>query len=113
MPEPATTRTTRHNRIRAFRPERAGSWSRPYDRARDLPRLLPLLTADLDVGSHQAHARLLEILRRALRSERARARERHWAYDPGRHAALVRAARAEQASLGHWPALDDRRRQRE
>lgn len=70
-----------------------------YDRRRDLPKLLPLLTDDLDTNSIDAHKRLLALLKRALRAERQRSRERHWTYDPARHAALARAARIENAAL--------------
>ena len=70
-----------------------------YDRRRDLPKLLPLLTVDLDTNSIDAHRQLLALVKRALRAERQRSRERHWTYDPARHAALARAARIENAAL--------------
>lgn len=66
-------------------------WARPYERTRDLPRLVPLMLQDLDVSKPDAHARLVSLLRKALWQERRRARNRHWSYDPARHAALVKA----------------------
>ena len=68
-----------------------------YDRLRDLPRLVPLPAADLEVSTPERHARLLGLLRRALRAERRRGEAGHWAYDLGRHAALLGAYRIEQA----------------
>ncbi len=70
-----------------------------YQRLRDLPRLLPVLTEDLETDSISAHRRLIAMLKRALRNERVRSRQRHWTYDPARHAALARAARIESAAL--------------
>lgn len=74
-------------------------WIRPYDRRRDLPRLVPLLETDIGAASLEAHVRLVGLLRKALRLERQRARSRHWTYDPARHAALVKACRLEIAAL--------------
>ena len=70
-----------------------------YDRTRDLPRLIPLLTRDLDTPSIADHRRLVALLRRALRAERLRSRQLHWTYDPARHSALARATRIENAAL--------------
>ncbi len=70
-----------------------------YDRGRDLPKLLPLLSGDLDTTTIAAHGRLLALLERALRAERLRSRQRHWTYNPARHAALARATRIENAAL--------------
>lgn len=70
-----------------------------YDRCRDLPKLLPLLAEDLAVTNLPHHQRLVALLRRALRAERMRSRQRHWTCDPARHAALVRATRIENAAL--------------
>jgi hypothetical protein len=68
-----------------------------YDRQRDLPRLLPLWPTELEAMDLTAHARLLNRMRRALRAERQRGIGGHWAYDLARHAALLRAYRAETA----------------
>lgn len=86
-------------RIRALLSEPPAGIGRPYCRSRDLPRLLPLLAADLSTGSLANSRELVALLRRALRAERVRARAGHWTYDPARHAALLRAFRIEQEAL--------------
>ncbi len=68
-----------------------------YQRARDLPRLLPLWPHELETIDLAQHARLLARMRRALRIERQRGRGGHWAYDLARHAELLRAYRLETA----------------
>ncbi|HET6320917.1 MAG TPA: DUF6477 family protein [Hyphomicrobium sp.] len=75
-----------------------------YDRRRDLPRLLPLWPHEIDAADPAAHARLIARMRRALRIERQRGQAGHWAYDLARHAALLRAYRAEVASYRQRPA---------
>jgi hypothetical protein len=70
-----------------------------YDRKRDLPRLLPLWPSELEAMDLAAHARLLARMRRALRAERQRGIGGHWAYDLTRHAALLRAYRAETSDF--------------
>ncbi len=75
------------------RPDR----NRPYERQRDLPRLLPLWPHEITPASLADHAKLLARMRRALRLERQRGRGGHWAYDVARHADLLRAYRAETA----------------
>ena len=69
-----------------------------YERARDLPKLLPLWEWELATPSEAEHARLLARLRRALRAERRRGLSGHWTYDLARHAQLLRAYRAEVAA---------------
>ena len=69
-----------------------------YDRASDLPRLLPLWPHELETRSESDHARLLAMMRRALRRERQLGLAGHWAYDLARHAQLLRAYRAEVAA---------------
>ena len=69
-----------------------------YERARDLPKLLPLWAWELETPSEAEHARLLARLRRALRAERQRGLRGHWTYDLARHAQLLRAYRAEVAA---------------
>ena len=66
-----------------------------YQRARDLPRLLPLWPHEIETASIGEHARLLARMRRALRLERQRGIAGHWAYDLARHARLLCAYRAE------------------
>ena len=72
-----------------------------YQRARDLPKLLPLWPHEIEVTSVSEHARLLARMRRALRVERQRGVAGHWAYDLARHAQLLRAYRAETADYLH------------
>jgi hypothetical protein len=66
-----------------------------YQRRRDLPRLLPLWPHEIEPATLADHARLLARMRRALRLERQRGIAGHWTYDLARHAALLRAYRAE------------------
>ena len=93
------------SRIRAARFEtRAAQPPGHYDRMRDLPRLLPLLATallepDPETTPPAAHARVVAHLKRALRAERTRGRAGHWSYDLGRHSALLRAFRCEEAAL--------------
>jgi hypothetical protein len=69
-----------------------------YERARDLPKLVPLWPSEIKALGRADHARLLAKLRRALRAERQRGLGGHWAYDLARHAQLLRAYRAETAA---------------
>ena len=71
-----------------------------YQRARDLPRLLPLWPHEIEIASIAEHARLLARMRRALRMERQRGIAGHWTYDLARHAQLLCAYRAETAAYG-------------
>jgi hypothetical protein len=71
-----------------------------YQRARDLPRLLPLWPHEVELGSIAEHALLLARMRRALRMERQRGIAGHWTYDLARHAQLLSAYRAETAAYG-------------
>ncbi len=79
-----------------------------YDRARDLPKLLPLWEWELATPTAAEHASLIARLRRALRAERRRGLAGHWTYDLARHAQLLRAYRAEAAAcLTASAALSD------
>jgi hypothetical protein len=89
---------------------------------RDLPRLLRLWPHQLSVLSIDDHARIIERLRSALRRERQMGLARRWSYDLGRHAALLRAlkaesgcysARLEQAQSGALRAQGSPRREDE
>ena len=86
----------------------------PYDRARDLPRLLPLWPSEVADRSPEAHHRLLQRLRQALREERRRGLAGDWTYDLVRHAGLYRAWKAEMAAaplpLTTWAAAPFRHR---
>ncbi len=70
-----------------------------YDRLRDLPRLLRMWPAEVLALGEGDRTGLVERLRQMLRNERRRGLTRHWSYDLGRHAALLRAYRAEAAAL--------------
>lgn len=81
-----------------------------YDRRRDLPGLIAVWPQELADTSIAARERLLAKLQRALRAERRRGLAGHWTYDLARHAQLLAAYRAEQASLDRQtfaPATDD------
>jgi hypothetical protein len=71
--------------------------ARPYDRHRELPRILPLWPHELDDDSPQGRRLILAKLRRALRAERRRGISGHWTYDLSRHVELLRVYRAELA----------------
>jgi hypothetical protein len=70
---------------------------RPYDRCRDLPRVLPLWPHELEDESPQTRRLILSKLRRALRAERRRGISGHWTYDLSRHVELLRVYRLELA----------------
>lgn len=73
------------------------SATRPYVRADDLPRLIPLWPAEIEDRSLAGHAALIQKLRKALREERRRGIAGHWCYDLTRHAGLLAAYRKEVA----------------
>jgi len=83
--------------------------SRSYDRARDLPKLLPLWPLEIVTSKTADHAGLLARLRKALRAERQRGANGHWTYDLARHAQLLRAYRAEAAAYLRATARSRRR----
>jgi hypothetical protein len=70
---------------------------RPYDRRRELPRILPLWPHELDDDTPQGRRLILAKLRRALRAERRRGIAGHWTYDLARHVELWRVYRLELA----------------
>jgi hypothetical protein len=70
-----------------------------YDRARHLPRLIPVGPADIADDSPAGRRAILARLARALRAERNRGRAGHWTYDLNRHIGLCQAYRAERARL--------------
>ncbi|MGD9783874.1 MAG: hypothetical protein AB7E80_09945 [Hyphomicrobiaceae bacterium] len=73
--------------------------TRSYVRKRDLPPLLPLFAEVTEATNVVAQARLVGRLQRSLRAERRLGLAGHWTYDLARHAALLRAYRAERATL--------------
>lgn len=84
---------------RSRRPSTAALGDRPYCRASDLGRLLPLWPEELRDNSLPQHYKLLEKLARALRRERQCGLAGHWTYDLNRHASLLKAYRAERAEF--------------
>jgi len=86
-------------RRQASRGRSGGGGRLRYDRLNDLPGLIPLWPHELVTASRKAHLGLIAKLRRALRAERQRGLAGHWTYNMMRHANLLAAYRAEQASL--------------
>jgi hypothetical protein len=86
---PVVSRIRSWQRLSGLQPATA------YDRTRDLPALLPVALQLLGASEQTACTELIGFLRRALRCERTRGIAGHWAYDLGRHAALLRAYHAE------------------
>ena len=74
-----------------------------YERARHLPRLLPIGPDEIADQRPEARRAILTRLARALRAERNRGRAGHWTYDLNRHIALKQAYLAERRELGHDP----------
>lgn len=73
--------------------------SEGYDRARHLPRLIPVGPDDIADDSPAGRRAILSRLARALRAERTRGRAGHWTYDLNRHLGLKQAYAAERARL--------------
>jgi hypothetical protein len=67
----------------------------PYDRARDLPRLMPLWPEDVRDDTLAGRQALVLRLGAVLRRERQRGIAGAWGYDLARHRQLVIAYRAE------------------
>lgn len=87
-----------------FRPSPAKDRAaRAYDRLTQLPGLIGLWPAEIQDRSAAVTLKILALLRRALRSERACGRSGHWTYDLNRHLALAESLKAERA---HLRALD-------
>ena len=76
-------------------PQAGDRHSSGYDRLRDLPRLLRLWPDEVLKLRPEDQTRLIHRLSNMLRAERQRGIMRHWSYDLTRHAALLRALRAE------------------
>lgn len=71
-----------------------------YDRARHLPRLIPIGPEEIRDDSPATRRAILTRLARALRAERNRGRAGHWTYDLNRHLGLKQAYAAEWQRLG-------------
>jgi hypothetical protein len=93
---PSGKPVSRRRRARLRRPPRPNpAAERPYDRRRELPRILPLWPHELDDDTREGRRLILAKLRRALRAERRRGISGHWTYDLARHVELLRVYRAE------------------
>lgn len=92
----ASPPTRRRSRIRRW-PETTAQ--RPYERSRDLAKLIPMWPHELADGSLLAHRKLVELLKTALKGERHRGASGHWTYDLTRHARLAVAYASEKESL--------------
>ncbi len=71
----------------------------PYDRTAQLPKLIGLWPHELADTSEAGTARVVALLRKALRGERQRGLAGHWTYDLNRHLALIEALREERDRL--------------
>lgn len=78
---------------------RGESGANSYQRARDLPRLLPLWPREIADYSLAGTRRIVAGLRKAMRAERRRGLAGQWSYDLSRHMALATALKAERARL--------------
>jgi hypothetical protein len=70
-----------------------------YSRAEQIPALLRIWPSEADDYSYPGTLEIAALLRKALRAERNRGRERHCAYDLNRHLGLMEALKAERARL--------------
>ena len=84
--------------------KRSQGVARSYVRNNIIPRLLPMVEADLSGPEPATTRAILLKLAGALRSERARGRAGHWTYDLNRHIALNQAHAAEKAHLAEIAA---------
>ncbi len=71
-----------------------------WDRARMLPRLIPIGPEEIADESRAGRLAVLRRLAGALRGERVRGRAGHWSYSLDRHIALVQAIAAEHRGFG-------------
>ena len=86
-------RVTRHARAAAFGVIRDGA--RAYERARCLPRVLPMLAGNCHGPEPETTRLIVRKLADAIRRERRLGRAGHWAYDLNKHIALTQAWAAE------------------
>ena len=79
-----------------------------YERNKVIPRLLPLAPDSLQGAEPETTQKILRLLSKALRCERAYGRAGSYHYDLNRHLALAQAFTAERAGLTarykkRWP----------
>lgn len=70
-----------------------------YQRARCLPRVLPLLSSECEGPEPETTRLIVRRLSDAMRRERQLGRAGHWTYDLNRHIALAQAWKAESDAL--------------
>jgi hypothetical protein len=70
-----------------------------YERARNLPRVLPLMAGRCEGPEPDTTRLIVRRLADALRRERRLGRAGHWTYDLNRHMALAQAWKAETEAL--------------
>lgn len=70
-----------------------------YERARNLPRVLPVMAGQCDGPEPDTTRLIVRRLSQALRRERQLGRAGHWTYDLNRHIALTQAWKAESEAL--------------
>jgi hypothetical protein len=93
-------RVTRHARAAAFGVIRDGA--RAYERARCLPRVLPMLAGNCHGPEPETTRLIVRKLADAIRRERRLGRAGHWAYDLNKHLALTQAWEAESRQAKSW-----------
>ena len=85
--------------------DQAGRAGKRFDRELELPKLIGIWPSELRDDSAEQAARIIALLRKALRAQRRLGRAAHWTYDLNRHLALVEALRSERARLIRRNAL--------
>ena len=78
----------------------------PFDREAELPKLVGLWPSELRDMSAEATAKIIALLRKAIRAERRRGQSGHWTYDLTRHLALSEALKAEEQRLDELTRRD-------
>ena len=96
---------TQHMRSRAHRAVEADveRGAALYERARNLPRVLPLMAGQCEGPEPDTTRLIVRRLAQALRRERRLGRAGHWTYDLNRHIALTQAWKAESEALRSAP----------
>jgi Family of unknown function (DUF6477) len=75
-----------------------------YDRARDLPRLLPLWPEQIADKTLTGTAQIVSMLDRACNREAQRGRSNDWTYSPARHRQMMAALKHERSALAQRAA---------
>lgn len=96
-------------KLNSSRKRKAGSL-RPYQRQLDLTQLIPLWPRQREDYSADGTLFIINMLRKALRSERNRGKSGHWTYSLFRHKALIDALAEEKKNL-HKARMAERRKE--